>query len=745
MARWIVRGICRLTLFGAALSACGNPPGSDSDVTERNGAVTTFPWKLVGPSGMFLDGNFSVRYNGSVSETKVFPRDAGSGPSGILRLAAVAGGIFEWCKTCAIPRWDNLTQTLVPTHSPRLSGEGLAATTFVSDPANSYQTIVFGTAGPIAHGTQVASGIWRGTKSNGVWSWTNPIAETSVGNVRRLLWGGGGFTTRVHAATDNGYWRSDDGGITWTQFNAGCSGNFQLTDIADYRGQYLVAVGRCSTDTRWNLWKRAPGQNWTKIHTLTSNANFAWLAVGATNAYMLVARFDNTGVVERYDGTNYFSSTTAISQIGGQIISGYNGAIAVDPNSDSTVYAGAQFLAKNTTSGTGTWTSVPVTHADLHHLYFTRSSNTWSLWASSDAGTHPTTSYTSANPSWDSANNNAPISHVTAMDVARWNNETWVYAQTWDSGMANGIDDDSGGILNGFLRVLGSPFDGGAVTMDPGAPGVVWASDGNAIGHPGFMSTDNFVSQNVPMNQNGVFIHDQVPQVFLYAYSGSGTEIFRSTSPQTVPISWSKYADGPPDSCPCYTAFGVGRWNGTGSNLYVSPANLAGIWRAPPGSTTFTHTSAPDVSFEVIKGWVSTDATASQTAYAAGLAVGLGPATLVRTRDGGATWTNIVGDLPATAVHDIVADPVNPDIVFVSVRFGGNGIYRTTNASAATPHWSPWVAGLPAGGSNAPANIPDFRPRGTQLQVLDLGPSNRWLYAAFWGGSIWKRRTDATD
>jgi len=366
-----------------------------------------------------------------------------------------------------------------------------------------------------------------------------------------------------------------------------------------------------------------------------------------------------------------------------------------------------------------------------------RSFNLRALWASSDGGVHSSTSYTSASPSWSSFYNSIPISHVTGIDVVNASGGIQVYANTWDSGLALGFDDNSGGAF-GWTRGVGTPGDGSRVLASPGFDTVVWATEG--LGNTGYMSTDNFSSGTVALGRGSFLVHDQVPPVFLYNY-GSGTEIDVATSPNNPPVTWTKFADGPASTSE-YSTFGVGKWNGTGSYVYVGPFN-DGIWVAPPGSTTFTRTSAPTLNYVKIHGWMSDDGTAPQTAYA--FSVG-GPITVLRTRDGGTTWKTITGDLPSTIyLEDIIADPVNPDIVFVSASFGANGIYMTTNASATTPHWARWVAGLPAGGSYAPADPSNLSSASVSFATLNLGGGGNWLYAGFWGGSVWKRRTDAHD
>ena len=120
--------------------------------------------------------------------------------------------------------------------------------------------------------------------------------------------------------------------------------------------------------------------------------------------------------------------------------------------------------------------------------------------------------------------------------------------------------------------------------MDPVTPGVVWAS--GYVPAVGYMSTDNFQSENRPLGRNGTFVHDQVPAVFLYSYDPDSdrTGIYFSTNPQANPPVWTKWADGPSDLS--YSAFGVGRWTssaGVGSYLYVCPPGSKGIWAGLPG------------------------------------------------------------------------------------------------------------------------------------------------------------------
>src|SRR4051794_36452773 len=55
-----------------------------------------------------------------------------------------------------------------------------------------------------------------------------------------------------------------------------------------------------------------------------------------------------------------------------------------------------------------------------------------------------------------------------------------------------------------------------------------------------------------------------------------------------------------------------------------------------------------------------------------------------------------IGDdyLFSGAVNSVAVDPINPDRLFVATVSGG--IWRTTNATAAAPHWQPLIDQYPS-------------------------------------------------
>jgi len=111
---------------------------------------------------------------------------------------------------------------------------------------------------------------------------------------------------------------------------------------------------------------------------------------------------------------------------------------------------------------------------------------------------------------------------------------------------------------------------------------------------------------------------------------------------------------------------------------------------------------------------------------------------LYRSTDSGTTWTKMTGsslpDLDALApldpgrrVTDVCIDPVTPTTVYAA--FWGGGIYKTTNAGAATPTWTKLAGGLPRA-TAAP-------PNGFTRIALGISPSSpQTIYALFANNDI---------
>ncbi len=91
---------------------------------------------------------------------------------------------------------------------------------------------------------------------------------------------------------------------------------------------------------------------------------------------------------------------------------------------------------------------------------------------------------------------------------------------------------------------------------------------------------------------------------------------------------------------------------------------------------------------------------------------------LLRSTDFGATWTSIVGDLPAErAIHAIVEDTKNPQVLYLGTEFG---LYVTLDGGA---HWRALRNGMPT----VPVNDLVIQPRENDL-VLATHGRGVWIF-----------------
>jgi photosystem II stability/assembly factor-like uncharacterized protein len=100
---------------------------------------------------------------------------------------------------------------------------------------------------------------------------------------------------------------------------------------------------------------------------------------------------------------------------------------------------------------------------------------------------------------------------------------------------------------------------------------------------------------------------------------------------------------------------------------------------------------------------------------------------LYRSTNAGRTWTNMISSPlpdsdPRRRVTDVCIDPVTPTTVYAA--FWGGGIYKSTDAGAATPTWTRLAGGLPI--------ETDPPPNGFTRIALAISPSSpQTLYALF--------------
>ena len=108
-----------------------------------------------------------------------------------------------------------------------------------------------------------------------------------------------------------------------------------------------------------------------------------------------------------------------------------------------------------------------------------------------------------------------------------------------------------------------------------------------------------------------------------------------------------------------------------------------------------------------------------------------------RSTNAGVNWSLMSSGIPAGAMAtDVVIDPTTPTTVYAA--FWGVGIYRCTNAGAATPTWTKLTTGLPAGGFTRIAlGISASAPKTVYALIANDSYTIDGFYRTTNGGSNW--------
>jgi photosystem II stability/assembly factor-like uncharacterized protein len=151
-------------------------------------------------------------------------------------------------------------------------------------------------------------------------------------------------------------------------------------------------------------------------------------------------------------------------------------------------------------------------------------------------------------------------------------------------------------------------------------------------------------------------------------------------------------------------------WVGTGEECGRNSAAWGdGVYKSTDGGATFTNMGLKD-TYNIAR--VQTHPTSPDIVYVAAIGNIWGPVGnrgMFKTLDGGKTWTKLTEGLPSdpqTGAIDLVMDPTNPEVLYVSywqrirypwlLKSGGpnSGIFKTTNGGRT---WTKLSKGMPAG------------------------------------------------
>jgi uncharacterized protein (TIGR03437 family) len=671
-------------------------------------------WTLIGPKPTDPGPSATA---GRIAALAVDPRD-----NNVVYAGAAEGGV--WKTIDGGVNWAPLTDDQV----------SLATGSIALDP-RSPDTIYVGTGEGNFNGDgYYGAGILKST--NGGNSWTNILGPFALDYIAAIAVSPTDSNVVICGSRRNGIFRSADAGATWSSVLPGAPGDSVVFDPTSGDSVW-AALGSTGTSSRAGVYHSTDaGLTWTRVTGTgtaslpTANIGRIELAIAPSSPATMYAQIASItapgtstapllGVYKTTDaGLTWRNTTTASLAIfwGGQVW--YYNTLRVSPTDPNVVWAGGLQPLRTLNGGT-TWQAPAqagpngvAIHVDFHAFAFTPDGS--KLYIGNDGGVYQTTDVTSAIVNWTDLNSTLAITQFypgMSMDPG-----------TSGAGMVGAQDNgtqlfDGAGKWNDN-RACG---DGGYTAMDTSIPPLAFGA-----------------CQNVAIRKSATANGTTLWAEASYGIDDTDTTQFISplmmdpSNPQTIYFGtyrlWSSQDSG-------------GIWSAASADLTGGRlGTIKTIAIAPSDSNTVyvgTTNAKVQVTTEGSRGigaaWtdrsaglpprtvtaMAVDPVNSAIAYVtfSGFPTPAQPQGYVfKTTDGGATWTNISGNLPALPVNGILIDPDLPNTLYIATDAG---VMITTDGGVS---WSSLGKGLP------------------KVVVMSLAMSRaaRVLRAATHGRSAWE-------
>jgi photosystem II stability/assembly factor-like uncharacterized protein len=654
-------------------------------------------WVTKGPFGMKHLSSPTAYNSGRILDIELY-----NGTS--LRIAAASGGIWIAPNT---PISEGITSQAIGC--------------FVTKPGDA-NTIFAGTG---EYQQRSGTGLWQTTI--GGTSWKNIILTPTPVSFFRVAYDPLNVN-KIHAATESGYFRSDNGGLNWTMYLTGVTSDLAINPVnSNFVYTIVINDGVYKSTNGGNNWTRLTtggiptsdiGRSSVSICTSTPNTVYLNISKNSTSQTLGVYKTTN-------NGTNWTSVTPSFEFHWGQ--GWYNCHIAVNPVNPNIVLAGGGSLIYTSNGGT-TWNDFlnsvdPLydpenIHADQHHAIWNSTGTV--AYASHDGGLSTSTN---GGKNWTTTNNTFPITQYVNFDVG--GKGQTMFGGSQDNGISGTSD---GG--NSWWFVLGG--DGGGCAIDPDDASKFVVTDGVFGGNWAFRrllttnsgSSFSFIDNGIPAS--GQWYHkirnDKVSPVYLY--HNSDAHVYMSTNYGT---SWTATNS---------TAFPTSTISNLTASFYTPGGAV--LYACLPSTNPSSKLRVYDngVWYERSSGFISNVTvrtvaplpTNNNIAYA--LMDGLTSTQKVyKTNNRGINWVDITGNLPNVPMADLIAHPTDNNKLYLGTEMG---CFRTTNGGV---NWMVWNNGMPA------ANII------SEMNYIDSISINGKFYvvAATYGRGIFMREISGDD
>ena len=687
----------------------------------QNARIEALSWQERGPNNI----------GGRTRAIIVDRRDA---TGNTVIAASVSGGMFRTTNfTSATPTWTPVNDKLI----------NLAVTALKQD--RNTPTIMYAGTGEGWFNVDAVrgAGIFKSTDGGITWNllpstagyeYVQDIEVDNNGNVYAAL--------RNLSSTNRGVVRSTDGGASWTQVLGAPLSGFFTGRAADLEvatnGDIYATLGIFSKTMVMKSSFALNGTNtgalnrWieiTPVHAIPTQRGELAVAPSNSNRLYLLMQDSVTSqvnfVYKSNDAGVTWDSLPAPSALNNGAVSQtwYNLIAAVDPNNPDVLVVGGLHLAKSNDGGANwkTISSSSTVHVDQHELVYLSSSQ---LIVGNDGGVYYTTNANVSNdvlPTFLNKNNTYNVTQFYAVDYHP-TTTNYFLAGAQDNNTQKFTDPG----MNSTAPAVGG--DGGFPHIDQTDGVIQIAATTNNNYYRSTNSGASFSYMSGVSNIRGQFInptdYDDVQNI-LYCGDDPGkyyviTSI--NTSPSGAVINLPEIGSREVTAVKVDPSSANTIWIGASlagvpmvlklANATTSPLVLASTQFGTTQTTNNAYVSSVDVNPSDPNNIIATLSN-------------YGVPSVFESKDGGASWTNVEGNLPDMPIRWAMFVPSNASVTGTT----GGGILLGTELGV-------WFTGQTSGASTAwtpeNANFPNVR-----VDMLKYRPSDNLLLAATHGRGLY--------
>jgi hypothetical protein len=664
---------------------------------DKNLKPEVLTWQPVGPVSM--THGFVATWgttSGRVSAIAISPTNAN-----LVLIGSPTGGI--WRSTDGGANFtavaDNLTD--------------ISVGSIAFAPSN--PAIVYAGAGENNNHPYFGQGVLKSTDGGATWAKISGASLTGPGVIRQVAVDPTDPTlvyavqyivknTTTNGNIASGFWRSTDGGATWTKtFN----GLFRNMAIRPGTPQTLyLGVNRndmpTPNDGPAGVYRSTNGgTNWSLVHTApfttTSDVRVAVTAAAPATVYVYEGGTDNASTrqvaveVSTDGGTTWSTRGNRTDIDKGQFA--YNTFIAVSPTNANTIIVGSRDLFRSTDGGVNFANIVnnfkaptfkdytpedATTHSDQQTFAFSPTDSNTILFGN-DGGLFKTTN---SGTSLTSLNATLSLTQFVGYSIDP-NDATKSYGGTQDNGALRRQTGTSQ-----WAEIIGG--DGGNTVVDALNPATVYTTYINGTVYRWTNFGQGFDKQ-IGADDNSTFGEGTNPRIAFYPpFTGNGVDaklyfgtwkLYTSNDrgDTWTPTSADDLTTGDPDTL---SAIGVARSN---PNVIYTGSGQGRANVSSNGGTSWTNitTGLPNRSITGITVSRTDPATAFLTVS------GFGTGHVFRTINTGGSWTDISNNLPNIPTNCLLIDPQTATTLYVGTDIG---VFRSTDNGAT---WAAFNNGMP--------------------------------------------------